>query len=117
MQIKKFEQELKQINAGFSIKSNPKILGMAGVHFKGEFLFAVPDNDIYDDVKMNYSVVGFDGRTLVHRTRPEAIGMAKTMIQRFSDDDYLDATMGTGKYSDDKLAPEPEESKIIKPLS
>lgn len=113
MKISTFEQELKQINRDLAIQSNITFPGLAGVYFKGEYLFAIPDNDIYDDVRQGYFIVIHDGRQQRHRTRIEALGMAKAMIDQMNDNDHLDAVMGTGKYSKEALKDEP--NKIITP--
>lgn len=118
MKIKDFELELKQISSGLSIQSNKHVPGLAGVYFKGEYLFAIPDNDIFDEIRMGYTVIGFDGRSLVHRSRKEALGMAKAIVSRLNNEDYYNATMGEGQYSDKALnesTPDDNQPNILLP--
>lgn len=76
--IPDFELELKAIDDGFDIKINPHHLEMAGVYWQGIYCFAVPGMEIYDEVKNDYvNSVG-----LRHRTRPEALALAKNYLQR-----------------------------------
>lgn len=105
MTIKDFENELKQkVHKDFSITSHPKIQGMAQVLFRGKYQFAIPDTNIFDERKSDYGVEGFDGRFMVHRSRPEAVAKAKKIIEYMNQShDNYEAAMGIGQYSKEKL--------------
>lgn len=103
MKIKEFEDELqKDVHSALTIKSSP-VVGLASVCFKGQSLFAVPDNDIFDDPTPMYSITLPNGTEVVHRGRKDALSMARIMVKRFEDPDNLDALLGVGKYSDEAL--------------
>lgn len=100
-----FQTQLQtSVDRNLSVKTNPRVPGMAGVYFKGEYLFAIPDGNIYEEKKPGYGVVGFDGRMIAHRTIGEALILAKHYVNKAkSDSDYFDALTGQGNYAKDKL--------------
>lgn len=103
MTIDTFEKELHGIDPHITIKKSPTP-GLAGVYWRDEYLFAIPDHNIYDDINETYAIEMPSGKMMRHRTRHEAIGMAKILIHRIkTDPDYGDATMGVGKYSNQSL--------------
>lgn len=99
MNIQNFEKELLQLDSELSIRPTPT-KGLAGVFYKGVYLLACPDGEIYDDKRESY-FIEINGRQVVHRTRPEVIEIIKAQIGRLKiDKDYLNAFFGEGEYSD-----------------
>lgn len=100
MTIDNFEQELHAIDPKLSVKPSGKVPGLAGVYWNNEYLFAIPDKNIYDEVNNGYAAFLPSGVTVRHRTRPEALFMAKKLVSDIKKGgDYGDAFMGVGKYS------------------
>jgi hypothetical protein len=108
MKIEHFELELKKLHTDFKIIRNIKAKGLATVFFKTEPLFAIPAEGIYDEPRANYGIEHpISGNILRHRTRPEALQMAKAILYRLmNDSDYGDALMGEGAYSKEALKPD-----------
>lgn len=104
MDIKDFEAELQIIHKDFTIRAHPKIEGLANVYFQGIELFPIPNFNIYDARNEQYCWETPLGDRLPHRTRIEAIAMAREMAKKLlTDRDYRDAATGAGEYSDEKL--------------
>jgi hypothetical protein len=103
MTIQEFEKELQTVHKDFGIKKS-KIAGLARVTFQGAELFTIPDNEIYDNKSEQYAYEAFNGQMVPHRTRPEALGMAREIAQRMlTDKDYNDAMTGRGAYTNNAL--------------
>lgn len=116
MKIDAFAEELKKINSDLTVLSSPTP-GLAGIYWKGEYLLAIPDHNIYETPNDEYACDLPNGMRVRHRTRPEALAIIKQRIyQILNDPDYHDATTGEGKYSTAALKVEEEkESGIILP--
>lgn len=116
MKISDFELELQRIHPDLTVISNPKIEALAGVYFQGSFLFGIPNHNIYDEANSAYSIELPTGMMMRHRTRPEALAMAKEQIRqlKFSPDE-ADAILGRGKYS--AAALKADDSEILTPSS
>lgn len=104
MTIQEFEKELQTIHKDFGIKKS-KIAGLARITFQGAEILTIPDGDIYDNRNEQYGYEHPNGSLIPHRTRPEALAIAREMAQRMlTDKDYSDAMKGTGAYSNKELA-------------
>ena len=105
MKIEHFEEELQKLHRDFKILRNIKAKGLATVFFKAEPLFAIPAEGIFDTPNPNYGIIHpISGNLLRHRTRPEALEMARALLYRLKNDpDYADALMGEGEYSKENL--------------
>jgi hypothetical protein len=121
MTIQDFEGELRALHPDFAILPS-KFEALMGVYLQGTYLFGVPAHNIYDSENTSYGIEGVDGRFTRHRTRPEALAMAKQMLHDYlNNTDYHDALTGTGEYSDEKLGigkfakPDADPSKLILP--
>jgi hypothetical protein len=103
MTTQDFEKELRALHADFAVLPS-KFENLMGVYLRGTYLFGIPAHNIYDTENPSYGIDGLDGRFMRHRTRPEALAMAKQMLHDFrNDQDYHDALTGEGKYSDQEL--------------
>lgn len=103
MTTQEFEKELQMIHKDFSIKKS-KVPGLARVAFQGAELFTIPDENIYDNENPQYAHEMPSGQMQPHRTRIEALGMAREIATRMmKDKDYSDAMKGTGEYSNQSL--------------
>ncbi len=104
MDITIFERELTDIHKDFKIIRNSKAVGLATVFFKGQPLFAIPSEGIYDEPQPGYGLELPTGSFVRHRTRPEALAFINNLVLKMkSDPDYFEAMMGLGKYSDASL--------------
>ncbi len=105
MKLQDFESELqKDVHADFSIKLSPTP-GLAAVYFRGVFQFGVPADQIHEEAMQFYGIELPNGKYIRHRTRPEALAMAKELIRKMHNDhEEYEASMGLGKYSAEELA-------------
>lgn len=115
MKIDVFEKELQRIHPDLTVLANPKIDTLAGVYFQGTFLFGVPNHNIYDTENKQYGADLPNGMFVRHRTRPEALAMAKDQVAQLksANQDDADAILGRGNYSPDALAATKEEMNLI----
>lgn len=104
MTTQEFEKELKQLNEGFHIEVNPKIPALSGIYFRGVYICAIPSNYIFNEKKPDYKILLPNGMEALHKTRPEALAQVKKLLRDMKNDaDNYEASMGLGKYSDEKL--------------
>lgn len=119
MTIQDFEKELKAIDPNLAVRPNkphkvfPELEKIASVTYMGADLFSIPNFEIYDEVNNSYGIdLRGDGKFIPHRTRPEALMMAMSTIERINTSkDYKDQILGRGDYSDAALKskdPEPQ---------
>lgn len=118
MTIKNFERQLKKIHKDFAVLPNPKIDQLAGVYFRGVFLFTVPNHNIFPEKREDYGVDLPNGVHVKHRNSTEALAIAAIKLKQMAEDpDYADAMFGRGEYSDAALKEDskPNPSGIILP--
>lgn len=110
MTIGKLEDELKKLHPEFQVLVGRNTDQTAGVFFRGERLFTIPNNNIYDKPIDAYGVETSTG-FIRHRTIGDALAMAKKVLQEMKEggEDYR-ATMGLGEFSEAKLAPSNEQA-------
>jgi hypothetical protein len=120
MTTQDFEAELKTINKDLSIRPNnapervakafPDVNKLASILYCGVELCTIPNEEIYDQRNGNYGVdLRSDGRFIPHRTRPEALEIVKTKLERLQDKEYADLFFGRGEYSDAALRSKDEK--------
>lgn len=79
MQTEAFERELREtVDPDFSVKTNPNCPDVAGVHWRGSFLFTVPSERITDAPEAGH----VDAMGNPHRTRPQALALAHEHMRR-----------------------------------
>jgi len=96
--------ELKQIHSDLSIAplARPQAVG---IFYKGVYLCACPNNNIYDHPMADYGMEGPNGRFYPHPTRQMVLDKVNGFVKRITNDkDYHDAFFGEGEYTDSKLA-------------
>lgn len=111
MKTADFEKELKEINPDLSIRYNrehaavPGIQQIATITFQGIDIISIPSDEIYENKNESYGVdlVG-NGNFIAHRTRPNAIEIVKSVLERLeTSKDYADTFFGRGDYSNESL--------------
>jgi len=94
-----FQEQLKKLHPDFYVLAGSPTDQTAGVFFKNERLFTIPNINIYDHPIDSYGVETSTG-FIRHRTTKDAIAMAKKLLQDMKNNhDEYEATMGLGKYS------------------
>jgi hypothetical protein len=82
MKIQDFEKELKKIDDGFEIKTNPNFLDMAGVYWRGNYICGCPSGEIYDEIKPLYQ----NSAGYRHRTRLEVLAIIQNYLDRIKNE-------------------------------
>lgn len=104
MKIEHFEEQLQEIDRDLSITPNKNNSDLAAVNYRGSYLFAIPNHNIYEQPNNTYGVELPNRKYVRHRTTVEALAMAKAQVYKIKNDqDYEDALMGKGQYSDQAL--------------
>lgn len=94
---------LKELHPEFQVLAGKTSDETAGVFFRGERLFTIPNNDIYEHPIATYGVETSSG-FIHHRTTVDALAMAKKVMQDMKNNhEEYEATMGLGKFSDANL--------------
>lgn len=94
---------LKELHPDFQVLAGSTNDKTAGVFFRGERLFTIPNNQIYEHPLDTYGVQTSNG-FVRHRTITDAMAMAKhALAEIMHGGDDADAIMGGGKFSEAAL--------------
>lgn len=113
MTLGHFAMELKKLHPEFQVIKGKVDDLTAGVFFKGERLFTIPGDEIYEHPIDTYGVDVHEGLFIRHRTSTEAMQMAKKVLRDMREGgvEYR-ATMGLGEFSDESLRPGNEAQEL-----
>ena len=92
-----FQDELQKLNPRLTIVLNPNRPNLANIKLDGVDVCPIPASDIRDEADPNYSIE-IAGRSLRHKTRPEALDMVAHILKVIDTPDGADAFFGRNGY-------------------